>query len=83
VAPHAVDGAALDGDLRGAQLRWDLSARGPNETLAVYRVREELDQSSVILRKLFQFQPSLRLGINVALGLVWTRAIRGRAEGWR
>ena len=82
-APHAVDGAALDGDLRGARFRWDLSSRAPNETLAVYRVRQALDQSSVILRKLFAFQPSLRLGINVALGLVWMRAIRGHAEGWK
>jgi hypothetical protein len=81
--PHAVDGAALDGDLRGARFRWDLSARTAAETLAVYRVRQALDQSSVILRKLFELQPSLKLGINVALGLVWMRAIRGRAEGWR
>ncbi len=82
-SPHAVDGAALDGDLRGARFRWALSSRAPNETLAVYRVRQVLDQSSVVLRKLFDFQPSLRLGINVALGLVWMRAIRGHAEGWR
>jgi hypothetical protein len=82
-SPHAIDGAALDGDLRGAQFRWDLSTRAPSETLAVYRIRQTLDQSSLVLRKLFDFQPSLKLGINVALGLVWTRAIRGRAEGWR
>ena len=82
-AEHAVDGAALDGDLRGAHFRWDLSARTPKETLAVYRVRQELEAGSVLLRKLFAFQPSLRQGINVALALVWMRAIRGRAEGWR
>jgi hypothetical protein len=80
---HAVDGAALDGDLRGARFRWDLSSRAATETLAVYRVRQALDQSSVVLRKLFELQPSLKLGINVALGLVWMRAIRGRAEGWK
>jgi hypothetical protein len=80
---HAVDGAALDGDLRGARFRWDLSSTTMRETLAVYRVRQVLDASSVVLRKLFQYQPSLELGINVALGLVWSRAIRARAEGWR
>jgi hypothetical protein len=80
---HAVDAAAVDGDLRGARVRWDLSATSARETLVVYRARQPLDQSSIVLRKLFAFQPSLRLGINVALGLVWTRAIRGRAEGWR
>jgi hypothetical protein len=83
VEPHAVDGAAIDGDLAGARFRWDLSARGEGETLAVYRVRQKLDASSLVLRKLFQFQPSLEYGINVALGLVWMRAVRGRAEGWR
>jgi hypothetical protein len=80
--PHAVDGAGLDGDLRGARFRWDLSARGGQETLAVYRVRQKLDAGSLVLRKLFQYQPSLEYGINVALGLVWMRAVRGRAEGW-
>ncbi len=83
VAPHAVDGAGLDGDLRGARFRWDLSARGARETLVVYRVRQKLDAGSGVLRKLFQYQPSLEYGINVALGLVWMRAVRGRAEGWR
>jgi hypothetical protein len=80
---HAVDAAAVDGDLRGARVRWDLSATTPAETLVVYRARQNLEQSSVLLRKLFAFQPSLRLGINVALGLVWVRAMRARAEGWR
>jgi hypothetical protein len=80
---HAIDGAAIDGDLRGARFRWDLSSVRPSETLAVYRVRQQLDASSVVLRKLFDFQPSLRLGISVAVALVWTHAIRARAEGWR
>ncbi|MCA1663274.1 MAG: hypothetical protein LC659_03230, partial [Myxococcales bacterium] len=80
---HAIDAAAVDGDLRGARVRWDLSPTTAGETLLVYRARQALEQSSVVLRKLFAFQPSLRLGINVALGLVWVRAMRGRAEGWR
>lgn len=80
---HAVDGAATDGDLRGARVRWDLSARGERETLVVWRARQKLDAGSIVLRKLFQYQPSLEYGINVALGLVWTHAVRGRAEGWR
>lgn len=81
-APHAVDGAGIEGDLAGARFRWDLAARGDRETMVVYRVRQKLDAGSVVLRKLFQFQPSLEYGINVALGLVWMRAVRGRAEGW-
>jgi hypothetical protein len=82
-SPHAVDEAAIEGDLRGAHIRWDLSPTKPSETLAVYRARQTLEQSSLVLRKLFSFQPSLRQGINVALGLVWMRAIRGRSEGWK
>jgi hypothetical protein len=82
-APHAIDGAGIAGDLSGARFRWDLSARGEKETLAVYRVRQKLDAGSLILRKLFAHQPSLEYGINVALGLVWMHAIRGRAEGWK
>jgi ribosome-associated toxin RatA of RatAB toxin-antitoxin module len=81
--PHAVDAAAVEGDLRGARVRWDLSPTSAAETLVVYRARQRLEQSSMVLRKLFAFQPSLRLGINVALGLVWVQAVRGRAEGWR
>jgi hypothetical protein len=64
-------------------VRWDLSPTSAAETLVVYRARQKLEQSSMVLRKLFAFQPSLRLGINVALGLVWVQAVRGRAEGWR
>ncbi|MDB4964643.1 MAG: hypothetical protein JWN44_332 [Myxococcales bacterium] len=82
VEAHAVDGVGVDGDLAGARWRWDLSARGEGETLAVYRVRQKLDAGSVVLRKLFQYQPSLEYGVNVALGLVWMRAVRGRVEGW-
>jgi hypothetical protein len=81
--PHAIDGAGIAGDLAGARLRWDLSARGDHETLAVYRVRQKLDAGSLILRKLFAHQPSLEYGINVALGLVWMHAVCGRAEGWK
>jgi len=51
--------------------------------MAVYRVRQILGQSNILLRKLFQFQPSLEYGVNVALGLVYMRALRGRAEGWK
>jgi hypothetical protein len=80
---HVVDEAAVDGDLRGARVRWDLSATTAGETLVVWRARQVLEQGSLVLRKLFAFQPSLRVGINVALGLVWMRAVRGRAEGWR
>jgi hypothetical protein len=79
------DGAGVSGDLQGARFRWLVSdgaaaASGANVS---YTVQEELARSSFVLRQLFKFQPSLEYGIEVAFALVWMRAIRGRAEGWR
>jgi hypothetical protein len=82
IGPSQVEGIAVSGDLRGAHFQWDLSKRGPKETLVVYRVNEPLAQSSIILRKLFSSQPSLEHGLGVAFSLVYVRAMRGRAEGW-
>jgi hypothetical protein len=82
VAPSQIEGMAVQGDLRGAHFMWNLTERGPKETLAIYRVNEPLSQSSLILRKLFSAQPSLEHGIGVAFGLVWVRAMRAKAEGW-
>jgi hypothetical protein len=82
-AGNTVEGAGVEGDLRGAHYQWDLVPRGPKETLVIYRVNEPLAQSSIILRKLFEHEPSLEHGIGVAFGLVYVRAMRGKAEGWR
>jgi hypothetical protein len=82
VAGTQLEGIGQSGDLRGAHFMWDLVKRGPNETLAIYRVNEPLAQSSIILRKLFSSQPSLEHGLGVAFALIYLRAMRGRAEGW-
>jgi hypothetical protein len=79
----AFDSAAIEGDLTGARARWDLTARGPSETLVVYRVNQQLARSSTAYRTLIQYEPSLDQGLNVAFALVYLRAIRGRAEGWK
>ena len=80
--PHAVDGAGVEGDLRGARYRWDLAARGERETLVTYRAYQPLARGSVIVRKLFAVDPSLEAGLNVAFALLQLRSVRGRAEGW-
>ena len=79
------DGAGVAGDLTGARFRWMVSAtQGATPATNVsYEVQEELARSSFVLRQLFKFQPSLECGIEVALALVWMRAIRGRAEHWQ
>jgi len=80
---RAFDAAATDGDLRGARFRCDLTSRGPSETLVVYRVAQRLTQSSAIFRKLVEYEPSLEHGLNVAFSLVYLRAVRAKAEGWK
>jgi hypothetical protein len=78
------DGAGISGDLGGSRFRW-LVSDGSGTPIGVnvsYTVEEELARSSFVLRQLFKFQPSLEYGIEVAIALVWMRAIRGRAEGW-
>jgi len=77
------DGAGVAGDLKGARFRWQIANASGGATALSYTVQDELSQSSIVLRQLFRFQPSLQRGIDVALALVWMRAIRGRAEGWK
>jgi hypothetical protein len=76
------EGVGVSGDLAGAHFQWDLTARGAGETLVVYRVNMSLGRSSLLARKMIQFEPSLEHGLNVAFSLVYLRAIRGKAEGW-
>ena len=79
---HAIDGAGVDGDLRGARYRWDLAARGPAETLVTYRANQPLARGSILVKKLFEVDASLEHGLNVAFALLQLRSVRGRAEGW-
>jgi hypothetical protein len=81
--PNTIEGMGIDGDLRGAHFEWNLVPRGGKETLVIYRLAQPLAQGSILVRKLFQFEPSLETGLNVAFGLVYVRAMRGRAEGWK
>jgi hypothetical protein len=82
---NGFDGAGVQGDLAGARFRWMVSAtKGtPPATNVSYEVQEDLARSSFVLKQLFKMQPSLERGIGVALALVWMRAIRSRAEGWK
>ncbi len=79
---RAVEGVGVAGDLAGAHFQWDLRPRGDKETLVVYRVNQSLGRASVVARKLFEYEPSLEHGLNVAFSLVYLRAMRGFAEGW-
>jgi hypothetical protein len=79
---HGAEGAGVDGDLRGERSQRKRAPRGPSETEVVYRMRQPLAQSSFLIKKLLQIDPTLDHGLNVAFALVTLRAVRGRAEGW-
>lgn len=79
---HAIDGAGISGDLRGARYRWDLSTRGAEDTLVTYRANQPLARGNILVKKLFEVDPSLEHGLNVAFAFLQVRSIRGRVEGW-
>ncbi|MSP62735.1 MAG: hypothetical protein EXR72_20875 [Myxococcales bacterium] len=79
-----IDIAGLSGDLRNSRYRWDLTARGEKETLAVLRASQDLSTASpILLGSLFRREPLFEHGVAVALGLVHLVGVRGRAEGWK
>jgi hypothetical protein len=80
----ALDAVGIDGSLRGAHYRWDLSATKPKETQLVFRANQNLRAASpLILGAIFKQQPLFEHGLSVAVGLVNVIGVRGRAEGWR
>jgi hypothetical protein len=79
---RSYEAAGVSGDLEGAHFRFDLTPRAAGETEVVYRANLALAHASVIARKLFQYEPWIEHGLNVAFSLVYLRAVRGRAEGW-
>jgi ribosome-associated toxin RatA of RatAB toxin-antitoxin module len=81
VGAAAIDGAGIDGDLRGARFRWDLHAT-EGSTMVTYRASQPLARSSMLVRKLFAVDASLEYGLNVAFAILQVRSMRGRAEGW-
>ena len=82
VGEQVIDGAGVRGDLSGARYRWDLALRGERHTLVTYRANQPLARGSLLVKKLFEVDPSLEYGLNVAFAILPLRSIRGRAEGW-
>ena len=80
----AIDVMGVDGDLKGARYRWDLTASADGlTTLAVLRAEQRLSASSLVLRALFNKEQIFEHGFAVALGLIQMRGVRARAEGKR
>jgi hypothetical protein len=82
--PTSIDVIGAGGDLHSAHYRWDLTDKGPKETLVVYRANQDLAAASpLILGTIFKAAPLFEHGIAVALGLVNVVGVRARSEGWR
>ncbi len=74
-----VDLLGLEGDLRGARLRFDLRPDGSTQQL-ILRGQVAYDRSSVVMRNLFKIEPLFEDGVNVGLTYVILRAVKGAAQ---
>ncbi len=74
-----VDLFGLDGDLRGARLRFDLRPDAGAQQL-ILRGQLSYDRSSVVMRELFKIEPLFEDGVNVGLSYVILRGVKGAAE---
>jgi hypothetical protein len=76
----AVELFALDGDLRGGHLRWDVDADGTGRTQLILRASANFQNGSMLLREVYKLEPYLEFGFDVALNLLLLRSVRQRAE---
>jgi hypothetical protein len=80
-----VDLFGIEGDLRGARLRFDLRADGnpPNRDSVrqlILRGQLAYDRSSMVMQNLFKIEPLFEDGVNVGLTYVLLRAVRNAVE---
>lgn len=78
--PRGVQLVGLEGDLRGAQLRWDVRPGRAGFTEVVLRATEHYDRANLLMRQLYRLEPLFEYGVNVGLGLVLLRAVEAQAE---
>jgi hypothetical protein len=74
-----VDLFGLDGDLRGAQLRFDLHPDGGMQQI-ILRGRVAYDRSNTVMRQLFKIEPLFEDGVNVGLSYLIVRGVRAAVE---
>lgn len=86
--PTAVDLFGMNGDLRGARMRFDArpalssspDAAQKGRTQVVLRGQVHYDHGSMVLRQLYKLEPLFEYGINLGLGLTLLRGVRQQAE---
>lgn len=81
--PFSIRTRSIGGDLEDARFGWDMQEAGANRTLVLHYLNTDARQASWLLRRMIHREPYFEHGLNVAIGLVMARAIRGRAEGWQ
>ena len=74
-----VDLFGLEGDLRGARLRFDMRPDGAVHQL-ILRAQLAYDRSSMVMRELFKIEPLFEDGVNVGLSYVIMRGVKVAAE---
>jgi hypothetical protein len=76
----SVDLLGLDGDLRGAHLRWDASDEAGQAQLILRAASADYQKGSLLLREVYKLEPYLEYGFDVALNLLLMQSLRQRAE---
>jgi hypothetical protein len=78
-AGAGVELVGIDGDLRGAHLRWDVAGAAGRSQL-ILRAMADFQNGSVLLRQVYKLEPYLEYGFDVALHLLLLQSLRHRAE---
>jgi len=78
-AGGGVDLFGLEGDLRGARMRFDLHPDGALQQI-ILRGQLAYDRSNVVIRQLFKIEPLFEDGVNIGLTFVVLRAVRAEVE---
>jgi hypothetical protein len=76
----AVDMFGLEGDLAGAQLRWDVRPRDDGHAEVVLRATADFEKGSLLLRQVYKLEPYLEYGFALALDLLLLQSVRYQAE---
>lgn len=80
VTGNAVDMMGVEGDMRGARMRFEAVAGRGVPTQIVMRSSQQFDRASLVIRQLYKLEPFFEYGVNLGLQLVVLRGIKNKAE---
>ena len=80
ISPKGVDIVGLDGDLKGAQWRWQLVPSANNKTIVAYHGWADVKGTAEVMAKTVKREPYLEHGIMAGSNMVMLRAIRRSVE---